>query len=568
MKLSSFAGPCGLALTLGLVASSCDKKPADSSDDKATAGTGTDTDPAKTGTVSISTSALAEAIYPAGLNVTAFPTEKLDATKVGQVAVSTESAAAALKLLLQAPVGQPQGTLVCEQKYKVDATGYIFSVYDATKQAAANFDPSAPCTLVAVNGQNPPVQPPLQGDDSAGQNAQQKLQAEQEVLAGTATECLTDHALRLLTQPPQESNENCYQFDFGIMKGTSCQEPQEVCMVRTSRNLVDAGGAQIEGGLGIMQAMLCQAKKDGKGEVLPAIGESIDLASNLQTAVAGRDNAPTISVAKILRLADAGGKAVYKSTLTFKSKDGLSVDFNIAHSPTDASGTYSGVMWIKRSGGTNQPGSQQGADGQSVTSVQYSRTGEGSSAKLKMDIVFANLAGSLTPFTAEGSVKLPSNDIAGDANSTLSAIKRYSFDINPETSEGKLALWINPGGSLKERARGFIFDVAYDAESNSLKGCGLAGADQSSIRDAAAAARTLTPTGVYTPFVCRADSTSPGMQTAPKLWKQCFAQDADGVYVIDSAKTIDAHQYDYVPVADGGVTPPSITFTSLGNVNQ
>ncbi len=554
MKLSSFVGLFGLALTLGLVASSCDKKKSDSSDDKTT---GTDTDPTKAGTVNVTTSALAEAIYPSGLNVTAFPTEKLDATKVGQVGVSVESGAAALKLLLDEPPNPPQGgDQQCHQKYQVDSTGRLFSVADETIQAVGNVDPLDPC------GNATPAPQPV---EDTNQNGQQKLQSEQDVLAGTATECLTSRALRLVSQPAPEGNEGCYQFDYGIMQGASCVEPQEVCMVRTSRNLVDSGSSQIEGGLGIMQAMLCQAKKDGKADALPAIGETLDLATNLQTAVAGRDDAPTITVAKIQRLADVDGKAVYKSSLTFSTKQGMAVEFNLAHSPTSAASAYSGVMWIKRSGGPGQ--GQQGADGISALSVQYSREGEGTAARLKMDVLSASLASTFTPFTAEGLVSLPAEKTLD--NSKLSGITRYSFNINPETSEGQLALWKNPGGNYDERARGFIFDVAYDSVSNGLKGCGVAGADQSSIRAGIDKSTALTPTAVYTPSICRADGQAgPNDNVSAKVWKQCFSQNDAGIYVVDPAKTTDASGFDYIPATEGGLTPPSISFSSLGSVNQ
>lgn len=571
MKCSSRRGLVGLTVVVGLVAMGCNKKKDEAKSDDKTAET-------KTGQVAITTNPLADATYPEGMNVTAFPQEKVELTQTGNVAVPTNSNSGLRQLLLADPQPQGPNNQSCNLKYESDASGVITKNPDYQ-------EPAQPASLTADNSPNPP-NPPAALDPTDACNANQpkteadvvkapkaKLDQEADLLAGTAQECLPSTTIQAIANSVPVNNDACFQNDYGLLSGTACSENKEACLVNVARSTVSDGTAQIEGGLGIMQSMLCQAKKDGKAETLPAIGESIDLAASLQASVAGRDDAPTITAAKITRLADVDSKAVYRTTLTFTTKatspqgkasqEAKSVEFNLVHSPSATAGEYAGLMWIKRAKESAAPN-----DKPELTSVRYSRMGSGTSARLKMDVIRADMKGDV-PFTSEGVINFPTESLAGD-NSTLQSIFRYAFDVNPESSEGQLAVWANPGANLTERARGFIFDLAYDAESRTIKGCGIAGADASSIRQSSVTGKAMKPEGLYTPQVCQAKGNAgPADNFAPYVWKQCFTQGEDGVYSIDTAKTADTRGYDFLPIAEAGITAPDLGFTgSFGEVNK
>ncbi len=548
----------------GLAFFSCDKKGAKSDSSGApstatTTDTGTNTN-VVVGTVAISTSELAMKIYPQGLNVTAFPETQLDPAKIGTVGITVDPPALALvDRELSRPFFLDPPTQLCQRKWMTDEDGVITLNPDYVPAASG---PNSP--VGSTDPLDPCAQTNAAPDLASGPNGQDKLLAEQEALSGKAANCLSDSALENLTKMPPPGGEGCYTYDYGIMKGQSCKKSaKEACMVSFSREVVNASSAKVEGGLGIMQALLCQANKDGVASKLPGPGESLDLTTNLQTAANGRPNAPTISMAKITRLADVGGNAVYRTTLSF-SRNGQSTIFNLAHSPTAEDGTYSGVMWIQASGG---PGGGQIKDGIDATSVRYSRTGSGASARMKMDVLHGTLAGTLKPFTAAGEVALPSTETLD--NSSLGSIFRQTFDVNPETSEGKLAVWNNPGANFHESARGFLFDLSYDKTANQLVGCGVAGADNDSIRATLAAGTSLSPTRLYTPSMCQAGPGGPNDNVAIKVWKQCFKQSATGVYEIDTSKTASAAGFDFLVPSAAGLTPPDVSgIVSLGDVTK
>jgi hypothetical protein len=59
----------------------------------------------------------------------------------------------------------------------------------------------------------------------------------------------------------------------------------------------------------------------------------------------------------------------------------------------------------------------------------------------------------------------------------------------------------------------------------------------------------------------------PADNVTDKVWKQCFKQNAEGVYVIDTAKTADARGFDFLKATDAGVPAPELSMSKLEGVN-
>ncbi len=337
------------------------------------------------------------------------------------------------------------------------------------------------------------------------------------------------------------ANETCYEFDQemiygkrganGLFQGTQNGKngAGEACVVAFSRSQVKEVEFVIDRALGVVQAMLCQAKKAGKASSLPAVGETVDLASVLKEALG--DKAARISKASITRIADKDGRPVYRSDVTMEGRNGDIQETHLVHSPASTSDnvTYDGVLWTKVSGldklgsaaGQQQPG---GGPKDPYMSVQYSKSLVDGKPRLKAQLLRARVVDALSANVFKNGVldlnvannanNEYQNPAGGtySANQALNSMTFIGVNVDPETGAGAVSYWQNPGSFYTESARGMVFNLSAAEANSSLSGCGLTGArkgesssnpgDGLSIRKAIKEGKlaSLVPNGFYHPF--------------------------------------------------------------------
>jgi hypothetical protein len=435
----------------------------------------------------------------------------------------------------------------------------------------------------------------------------EKLQDAQARLNGTALSCFDPGLLDALLSGGGNSSEVCFGFDYGIINGTAMgsmdqgqinpvisdideasrtdatvrtafqdaistpETSGEACMVTTARQLIKSSIGQVEAALNLMQGLLCESKIDESIEGLPAAGEKIDLTKMLANAPVRQGGSVNYKTAEMENITEADAeRSVFKTTISISTSFGSSKDYEyvILHSPSKGSNTeYDGVISLKFSD-TN-------SDFIYASSVKYIKSGKtAADQKLNFEVKSANIKSDYTPFTEEGYVDLnagadSSGNYNGQANDHISNIKYFAFDINPSTYAGNVAFFANPGGMLNERARGFIFEVTQNSDGT-LQGCSVAGAHSTSIRKSIADQTEITPTGCFTPQISNGTCGNPNDNMGHQVWKQCFKQDTQGIYKIDTAKTSGANGFDILNNSsehDIVVAPPPRS-RSLGKIFQ
>ncbi len=519
--------------------------------------------------------------YPEGLNITAFPAESTSSSEVVGT-VSVESTLALVEALPPQPCNEGDWQFQCyvtdpdfklgTKMWQRHATNHGLAWRDVSHgdKACVGILPTE--AGACADGEKPEF------SDSVKKKSFKKREDEYNRLAGGEdTVCFSDDVIRSLSTP-SDASDGCFEFDHGIMKGTSCASGGEACLVSTGRAQISAASQKVEAALGVVQAMLCQAKKDDSGG-LPDAGKTLTLTKSLQGAAKGREGAPTITLASIKRLSDQSGRPVYLTSLDI-SHNGESREFRLAHSPKsdEDNSNYDGVLFMKspmmqqRLALTQMPSS-----GNALLSVKYQRAGEGDDVRLKMDIRKAVLKDSLEPFNKYGEVDynsganssglFPGQNNDMNSNDYIGGISRFMFDVNPITTEGNIAFWVNPGGRYEEAARGFVFDISYNSTTGYLAGCGIAGANRhglndapGSIRKSVALGKDLKPNGFFTPNMCPSDGDFPhnggykSDNVGLKVWKQCFSQTSDGVYIVDGLLTKSTSGFDVISAAAAGAT--------------
>ena len=440
-------------------------------------------------------------------------------------------------------------------------------------------------SLVGDDGLN------LDETDTKGQRLKQKREDAKAVLEGSVDDCFQNMKKRLKINF-QQGQERCYEFDqdmiygyrdgAGNLKGTtnglSTKEGStEVCMVSFAREQMKEIEQIIDQQLDRAQAMACIAKKNGK-ELPSSAGSEIDITEDMNGKRPTEGDAPSFEAVKLKRLADSDGKPVFETIVN--SKRGASTEkLTIVHRPesTSDNSSYNGVISIERTGGNGDQGKTM------LVSVEYSRSGD----NVKASVRRARFATSLSPvFDTGGRVNFAAA-AEGDTNQTIEGISLVEFDMNPTDSTGTLSYWKNPGGNYTESARGFVFKVEKDGEFN--KGCAITGAASDlSIRKSLADASPLKPSGWYHPFfhgTTAASSADYDYQKADQnaQWKkpaidgsiatdfvtlqrgnsvsrQCFKQDANGNYALDTDAGIGGSAgYELITTGDAKfINPPDV----------
>jgi len=341
--------------------------------------------------------------------------------------------------------------------------------------------------------------------------------------------------------------ETCYQFDAEmISSGSGAQKTGttnglnaagEACLVSFARAQVVSVNRLVGQGLGLVQSMMCQGKKDGN-TALPEVGKSVDFSTSMTNAL-GTILSGT-PIATLARLEDQNGQPVYQTdislTLAIPGAATQTAEMHLVHSPLSAESneTFAGKLWVSFSGATQQNGGNNPTN--NFASIQYAKKKETDGTyRLVAELRRAMLATSLAPaafvngvldLNAGANVSvattnpnygayLDTNGQPVEANQMIAGIMYVSFNINPDDNTGTVAYWQNPGGSFQESARGMVFNLAKEDTTGLLKGCGYSGSSGTaggpamSIRKFVLQDTSLqtnfVPSGFYHPF----DNTMP-----------------------------------------------------------
>lgn len=431
---------------------------------------------------------------------------------------------------------------------------------------------------------------------------------------------------------PMEGNETCYEFDSEMivvnnatgptyMSGTSDGKSKivgssEACMVSFTRGKVKQVSAMVDRTLGMVQMMICQAKKSGTSLLPSADGESIDFKAIMDAAAtaAGKDPSKMpVSTAKMTR---SGTKYVTEIEMKMPSLSGGAAGANdpkekitLTHNPGADSNTYTGNIVIRR----DKDFGAQNSDKERILTINYERSGDSVkyklltaslSTKISANAVVDGVLDLNVSTNANGDYVDPTSNNAPFAqqNDAASGIMMVAYNMNPNTSAGNFAYWVNPGATFNEQPRGFVSNVSADATTQLLSGCASSGAfSGGSIRKAIKNSLTIKPDGSYHPFACYQNQSSTcnltsgyytsTRGTAPSqitlhmyvpstsnsadadTWtknqmtsgaqgivaRQCFVQGSDGVYTIDTSKTPDTAGYGLFKQSDATLpTPPDL----------
>jgi hypothetical protein len=339
----------------------------------------------------------------------------------------------------------------------------------------------------------------------------------------------------------------------------------EACMVASGRRLIGNAAGKVNAMLGLMQGILCEAKKAGIEELPSEEGDELDLTTQLQNAPSGQAEAYSWTGAKITRLADFGERPVYLTEIDFQATGGITrtTSLKIYHSPgVDGNFEHNGVIDLKVTESTspNQP---------NYTSFLYSKSGSTvDTANIKFEVRAMGHSSS-DPFDSEGRLNFNTDSASnGSYNGgvTTTGVDYVAFDVHPLTFAGKISYWANPGSNYNESARGFVYSTTQGSDGK-IQGCAVAGAiREGSIRKSILAQTALSPTGCFTPQITNG-ACATGDNAGPRVYKQCFTQDSEGKYVVDTALTTDEAGFDVYQTA-AEASPPDVNLLNMTTIGD
>jgi hypothetical protein len=520
-------------------------------------------------------------------------------------------------------------TAACGKKKKDSAAA------TTTDTVAANAAALAYPTSLAISAFPASTSTSLTEVDATDGTGAAKIDEQAKILRGEGESCLP----KVMSQADKDATTNdCYEFDQDMLYGAGPNgktygtvngkdTAKEACLVGFSRTQVKRVIGHVDRSLAMAQIALCQRKKAGE-TAQPGVGESIDLAPFMKTAMPKA----TVTTATMTRLADASdGAKVFNMSFDLTRPDGIAMVVKITHSPkNDTNSAYTGVVYTqiseKKPDGTAEPMTR-------LISIMYDRTDDAMKYSLRTGRFATGLvAGAIgsdgqVDFNTGAVFTAASTDDNNygkytdyaQANDAVSGMTAISFEGNATTNAGTFSYWQNPGGNYRERARGLLASMEYDAATGTLSGCAVSGAAVSdsavgtSIRSSIKETLALSPNGAYHPFfktgagndTCGTVSTTATTDATGKYYfcaskpaikwyepnadlgangvkfateqlpafytRQCFKQNATtALYEIDTAKTTSAAGYELVAVADTSkrIAPPGKPAPGVGVKKQ
>lgn len=471
-------------------------------------------------------------------------------------------------------------------------------------------------------------------DDDREQNARVKNEEAGKLVRGESDSCLPP-ALTRQDGMPQE--EKCYEFDSemiyiknnsgtyvnGTKDGESTTVTNEACMVTYTRSQVKRITGMVDRTLGMVQMMLCQAKKAGQGAPT-SDGGSVDFRAIMEAAITAAGKNPDHLPFNSAKMTRSGDNFVTEIEMQRPSAPNQPPSANdptekitLTHKPANDDNTeFEGSVVMRRSrdfGGGNM---------ERIITINYVRSGGRVKYRLLTAAMNKDISGSAVDAdgkldlnvstNANGEYVNPATGAAySQQNEAVNGILAVSFNMDPDTNAGEFSYWQNPGGNYNEETRGFVFNMDADS-SGLLSGCSSSGAfSGGSIRKAMKLGSTIAPDRSYHPFSCGNDSgnaqspctdaegspqsdavdgsfyaasrnsqtmnmyvptVAPGSATTADQWtyrqhtgnvaRQCFTQGTDGVYTIDNAAMTDAGTAGFELVASSSSSlpqPPDLT---------
>jgi hypothetical protein len=448
--------------------------------------------------------------------------------------------------------------------------------------------------------------------DPNGMKIKDKVAEQQKIANGEASSCLPT---ALSKQFVKGEDETCYEFDQDMIYGTNDSgqttpkflgnqngkaSTGEACMVSYMRDQVSDTIAMVDQTLGFGMAAICQHKKDNPDASLPAVGETVDLAPAM-TGLLGKKL--TVSSASLERLADNGDYPVFRILIKVSKEGDPKRTIGIIHSPNDDKNeTYVGTMYTVMEGEpkfkSGMPAQANASEQYRHISISYKRSVVDGENHMSAELRTAKVEKSLSAKAITDAGVLDFNvgtEIAtgtvgstgygnftgfsdNEQNKAVDSMTLVAFDVNPDTNEGTLAYWKNPGGRYYENARGFNIAISENTDGT-LAGCATSGAASTDMGKGISIRRylneketdlTLEAKGFYHPFMSNPSGSGTddkgSFKTATKqsgqivkwyvplisdatiaskfvtdqngsiVTRQCFTQNAEGLYEIDAAK--------------------------------
>jgi len=391
-------------------------------------------------------------------------------------------------------------------------------------------------------------------DDDREQNVRVKNEEAGKLVRGEADDCMPSALKR---QEPMMDNERCYEFDSemiyikqggtfvnGTKTGEATTVSGEACMVTYTRTQVKRITGMVDRTLGMVQMMLCQAKKAGQGAPT-SDGGSVDFKAIMEAAITAAGKDPSHMPFNSAKMTKSGDNFVTEIEMKRPSApnqppaaDDPTEKITLTHKPNNDDNTeFEGSVVMRRSkdfGGGNM---------ERIITINYVR----SSGRVKYRLLTAAMNKDISANAVDADGKLDLNvstnangeyvnPATGAAysqqNDAANGILAVSFDMDPDTNAGDFSYWQNPGGNYNEDTRGFVFNMTADS-SGLLSGCSSSGAfSGGSIRKAMKLGSTIAPDRSYHPFSCGNDS---GNAQAPCTGTEGSPQsDSDGSYYASS----------------------------------
>jgi hypothetical protein len=293
--------------------------------------------------------------------------------------------------------------------------------------------------------------------------------------------------------------------------------------------------------LGMVQMMLCQAKKSGQGAPT-SDGGSIDFKAVISAAITAAGKNPDhlpFNKAVMTKTGDNFVTEIESKRPSVPNSppgaDDPTEKIILTHKPTnDDNSEFEGSVVLRRSkdfGGANM---------ERIVTINYVR----SAGRVKYRLLTAALNKDIAASAVDADGKLDLN-VSTNANGeylnpstgapyaqqndAANGILAIAFNMDPETNAGNFSYWQNPGGSYNEQTRGFVFKMDADSSSGILSGCTASGAfSGGSIRKAMKTSAEIKPDKSYHPFACGNDQ---GNAVAPCTDSEGSPQNnADGDY--------------------------------------
>ncbi len=459
----------------------------------------------------------------------------------------------------------------------------------------------------------------LSADDDKEQSIKAKNEDAEKRLKGEG-ECFP---VALAKSGPSDTTETCYEFDSDMilvrrdsdsafMSGTSDGKSKisgstEACMVSFTRGKIKQLSSMVDRTLGMVQMMICHAKKTGSAGIPGSEGETIDFKSIMEAAAVAAGKDPSHMPVSAAKITKSGTKYVTEIEMKMPAQPGTNPGANdpkekitLTHNPGADATNYSGQIVIRRD---KDFGSQSGSK-ERILTINYERTGDSVKYKLLTAAISTKLSANAI---ADGVLNLnvgtnasgqyvdpDTNSVFSNQNDAASGIMMVGYSMNLTNGSGNFAYWVNPGATYSERPRGFVSNVTTDANSGLVSGCASSGAfSEGSIRKSIKESLTITPDGSYHPFACESSCTltsgyyvssrggvnirmyvpSTSNGTNADNWtkkqvtsgatalvaRQCFTQGSDGVYSIDTTKTPDTAGFGLFGKNDSSLpTPPDL----------